>query len=117
MSKSGYFKYDGSINQVPCTLYKSIFEPDSVNSVNYDQKEKIYAGVNSEFNEIWYFYPSKNVSENNRYAVMNYQTGEWFDGTLDRTTWVDGNLFDRALATSTSRSFLRTRSRTRCRWQ
>jgi hypothetical protein len=102
MSDSGFFKYDGSISGLPCSLFKSVFEPDSSFSVNYNQKEKTYAGVNSEFNEVWWFYPSLNSNENDRYIVYNYDSGTWYDGTLDRTTWVDSNNFPRPLATSTS---------------
>lgn len=102
MGKSSYFKYDGAVQTLPCTLHKAIFEPDSDLSINYDQKEKTYAGVNSEFNEIWWFYPTKNSNENNRYVVYNYAEGTWFDGYLDRTTWIDSSHFTRPLATSTS---------------
>lgn len=102
MGRSSLFKYDGTVQNVATTLDKSIFEPNSDYSINMDQKEKVFAGVNSEFNEIWYLYPSVSSNENNRYFVYNYMTGEVFDGSIDRTTWVDSNLFDRPLATSTS---------------
>lgn len=102
MGKNSLYKYDGTVQTVGTTLDKTIFDPNNVLSINYDQKEKVYAGVNSEFNEIWFFYPSTESSENNRYFAYNYLDGTVFDGTLDRTTWVDGALFDRPLATSTS---------------
>lgn len=102
MGKSSYFRYDGAVQTLPCTLHKAVFEPDSPYSVNYDQKEKVYAGINSEFNEIWYFYPTVSSSENNRYIVNNYVDNTWFDGWIDRTTWVDSAAFSRPLATSTS---------------
>lgn len=102
MGRKAFFKYDGSVNRLPSTLEKSIFDPDSIYSINYNQKEKIYAGVNSEFDEIWWFYPTINSTENNRYIVYNYLFGTWYDGNLDRTTWLDSTLFDNPLATSTS---------------
>lgn len=102
MGKSSFYKYAGVVTKIPSTLDKALFEPDSDYSINYDQRDKIYAGVNSEFNEIWWFYPSLNSTENDRYVVYNYLEDFWFDGTLDRTTWVDSNLMDRPLATSTS---------------
>lgn len=102
MGRNSLFKYDGTVQNIATTLDKSIFEPDSLYSINQDQKEKTYAGINSEFNEIWYLYPTVSSNENNRYFVYNYETGEVFDGSLDRTTWVDSHLFDRPLATSTS---------------
>jgi hypothetical protein len=102
MGKRSFFKYDGSVLNLPCTLHKRIFEPNSGYDINYNQKEKIYVGVNSEFNEIWWFYPTVDSMENNRYIVFNYVEGTWYDGSLDRTTWVDSNLFDYPIATATS---------------
>lgn len=100
--KSSLFKYDGTVQTIRTTLDKSIYDPDSAYSFNMDQKEKIVMGLNSEFNELWLFYPSVSSGENNRYFVYNYNTEEVFDGSLDRTTYVDAYLFDRPLATSTS---------------
>lgn len=102
MGRSAFYTYNGSVSRIPCTMEKALFEPDSSLSINYDQKEKIYAGVNSEFDEVWWFYPSRDSMENDRYIVYNYVYNFWFDGVLDRTTWVDSGLFDRPLATSTS---------------
>jgi len=102
MGKRSFFKYDGTVQNLPCSLHKSIFEPDSEYAINYDQKEKIYVGVNSEFNEIWWFYPTFGSTENNRYITYNYMEGTWNYGALDRTTWVDSNLFDYPIATATS---------------
>lgn len=100
--KNAFFKYDGAVQGLDCSLHKSIFEPDSDLSVNYDQADKIYAGINAEFNEIWWFYPTKNSQENDRYIVHNIKDNIFYDGYLDRTTWVDSSHFDRPLATSTS---------------
>jgi hypothetical protein len=102
MGKRSFFKYDGQVQNMDCTIHKTIFEPESNYSINYDQKEKIYVGVNSEFNEIWWFYPSINSTENDRYVIYNYVEGTWADGAIGRTTWADSNLFDYPIATGTS---------------
>lgn len=102
MGKRSFFKYDGQVTNLSSTLHKSIFEPGSSYSINYDQKEKIYVGVNSEFNEIWWFYPTVNSTENDRYIIYNYIENTWTDGAIGRTTWADSNLFDYPLATGTS---------------
>lgn len=99
-----FHKYDGSVQTLQCSLHKALFEPDSELSLNYAQADKIYAGINAEFNEIWWFYPSRDVSENNRYVIYNVKDNVWYDGYLDRTTWVDSSHFDRPLATATSAS-------------
>jgi hypothetical protein len=56
---------------------------------NFAQAEKCVAGVNSSFSEVWWFYPSANNDNNDRYVVYNYQQNLWFYGNITRTAWVD----------------------------
>jgi hypothetical protein len=102
MGKRSFFRYDGSVQNLSCTVHKAVFEPGSDYAINYDQKEKIYCGTNSEFNEIWWFYPTVDSNENNRYVIYNYVDGTWADGNLSRSTWVDSNLLDYPIATAVS---------------
>lgn len=102
LSRTGFYKYDGTVTNIPCTLEQDIFREEATHSINMDQKEKVFAGVNTLFDEIWWFYPAGSSNENNRYVVYNYIDGTWFDGSLDRTTWVDSTIFDNPFATSTS---------------
>jgi hypothetical protein len=44
-------------------------------------------------------YPAGDSDENNRYVVYNYLEDVWYDGTIDRTTWNDSDIFDRPYAT------------------
>ena len=40
-----------------------------IEDFDFDQREKVVAGINSEFNEVWWFYPSNTGSgENDRYV-------------------------------------------------
>ena len=57
--------------------------------MNVNQKEKIFAGTNKEFNEIIWFYPSSSSSEVDRYVMFNTQDKIWYYGTLARTAWID----------------------------
>jgi hypothetical protein len=102
MGKRSFFRYDGSVQNLPSSVHKAVFEPGSDYAINYDQKEKIYCGTNSEFNEIWWFYPTVGSNENNRYIIFNYIDGTWSDGNLSRSTWVDSNLLDYPIATAVS---------------
>ena len=56
---------------------------------NIEQSDKVYAGVNSEFAEVFWFYPSADSTDNNRYVIYNYADGIWYFGNLDRTAWLD----------------------------
>ena len=55
-----------------------------------DQVEKIYCGTLTQFNEYWWFYPHKDEGgENTRYLALSAGQGEWFEGKMDRTAWVE----------------------------
>ena len=39
---------------------------------NFEERDKVHAGVNSEFGEILWFYPSKSSTEIDSYVAYNY---------------------------------------------
>ncbi len=55
-------------------------------------------GLNSQFSEIIWFYPSRDSSEVDRYVIYNFSQNCWYDGNLSRTVWEDMGVFDRPLA-------------------
>ena len=67
-----------------------------------EQKEKVFASLNSSFNEIWWFYPTEDSNEIDRYVIYNYIEKAWSYGTLVRTAWLDRGIFDYPLATDNS---------------
>lgn len=84
MGLSEFYSYNGVVQNLPCTVKDYIFE-----DINRSQLEKVYAGVNTSFSEVWWFYPSASSNENDRYVVYNYQQGIWYYGTMVRTAWED----------------------------
>lgn len=103
MGFRSFWRYRGQVTELPSSLDKAIFDDSRGTSLNFDQKEKVFAGVNSEWSEILWLYPSRGGSgEIDRYVIYNYLDDIWYDGTLDRTTWVDVNIFSRPIATGTS---------------
>ena len=58
------------------------------------QEDKIFAGLNSKFNEIWWFYPDATDSSVIRYAALNYSELHWTVGILPVTTWLGRGVFD-----------------------
>jgi hypothetical protein len=89
MGSNGFFQWDGRIAGLPCTVKDFVF-----NDINLNQAEKIVSGSNMSFNEVWWFYPSLNSSENDRYVLYNYNEKVWSVGTLARTAWIDRGLED-----------------------
>jgi len=93
MGKNGFFSYDGSsAKPLPCEALDYVFD-----DINRAQISKVYAVHNSQHGEIWWFYPSADGLENNRYISLDYKEGHWNVGVLDRTAAVDQGTFDRPI--------------------
>lgn len=95
MSKSGFWIYDGYVKPLPSEVSDFIFE-----NINYNQSSKIYAIHNSQFGEIWWFYPSIASNENDSYVTFNYREGHWNVGNLARTAGNDAGVFSLPMAVS-----------------
>lgn len=96
MGEGDFFIYDGIARQLPCDVKDYVFS-----NINSGQFPKICCGVNQNYGEVWWFYPSKNSTENDRYVVYNYQQKIWYFGTLERTAWTHRNTGIYPLATGT----------------
>ena len=88
MGVDNFYMYDGAVRTLPCPVLQHVF--DDFNQV---QREKVFAGQNIKFNEIWWFYPSEGSTDIDKYVIYNYIDNNWSIGTLDRTAWVDSNIF------------------------
>jgi len=95
MGQGDFFVYDGVVSQLPCTVKDYVFS-----NINQDQLAKVVCGINQNFNEVWWFYPSASSSENDRYVIYNYQQKLWYFGTMARTAWTHRNTGIYPLATS-----------------
>lgn len=95
MGNDKFFAYDGRVNTLPCTLKQYVFE-----DMNKTQGEAFRSGVNSEFNEVIWFYVSAAATTIDRYVIYNYEENIWYYGNLNRTTWVDSGTIPFPLATS-----------------
>ena len=82
-----------------CTVKRYIF--DRINKTN---KDKIYAGINSEFKEIVWLYPSTGQDECDSYVVFNPVENYWVYGTGFWTTYSDKNVYNNTITTGTSSS-------------
>ena len=95
MSKKGFYFYNGSVQKLPCSVQDYVFS-----DLDDTQAFKCFAGLNEEFSEIWFFYPSvtDNETEISRYAIYNYEEGSWSIGTLERYSWLAAGVLDKPLA-------------------
>ena len=93
MGLNKFYSYAGAVEELPCTVKNYVF-----NNLNHDQSDKIYAAVNSEFNEITWFYPSASSMENDSYVTYNYSEKTWTYGKMARTAWLDRGVLDNPVA-------------------
>lgn len=93
LSESGFWVYNGSIQPLKCEALLDVTE-----RLNRDQQVKVYGGHNSEFGEAWFFYPSSDSIENDKYIAWDYLQNHWVVGNLARTAWVDQGALSEPLA-------------------
>lgn len=84
MGDSEFYVYSGKTDVLLCPLKEYVFD-----DFNFDERDKVYAGLNSEYNEVTWFYPSASSNENDRYVTFNYKEQVWTYGMLSRTAWLD----------------------------
>ncbi len=98
MGQNAFFVFDGTVKKLPCTVDDFVFE-----NIDLTQTDQIFAGVNTEFAEIIWFYVTNpnNIADPqiNKCVIYNYLEQSWAVGTLNRTTWVDRGVFQNPLAT------------------
>lgn len=89
MGLRGFFVYSGGrVQSIPCDVADYVFS-----DINKDQRSKVSCVVNSAWNEIWWFYPSADSLECNRYVAYDFVEGIWITGEMDRTAGVDRGVF------------------------
>ena len=93
MGLEDFYVYDGRVQKLPCAVKSYIF-----NDINLYQKEKIFAALNSSFNEIWWFYPSEDSSTIDRYVIYNHLEQAWSYGTMALSAWLDRGITDNPIA-------------------
>ena len=100
MGRDNFYVYNGATSQLPCNVKEKVFF-----DFNTDEEDKVFAGVNSNFNEIWWFYPSASATENDSYVIYNYGEQLWYYGTLSRTAWLDRGIKEFPIATGSNYLF------------
>ena len=89
MGQRSFFVYSGgAVTDLPCEVSDYVFS-----DMNNDQRSKVHAVVNSQFGEIWWFYPSGSSTECDRYVAFDYSEKVWMTGNIDRTAGVDRGVF------------------------
>lgn len=88
MGQNGFHVFDGYVKPLQCEVFDYVF-----NNINTSQISKVYAVNNSQYNEVWWFYPSAASNENDSYVAWDYVENHWTIGTLGRTAGTDRSVF------------------------
>lgn len=96
MSDNNFYAFDGRVRDLDCPVRRYLFD-----SFNMTNKDKVFAGVNSEFREIIWLYPSANSQEPDSYIIYNTQENHWVFGTSFYSTFADRQVFENTIATGT----------------
>jgi hypothetical protein len=94
MSKDAFFVFDGTVKKIPCTVQDYVFE-----DLNIAQATAVNVGINTQFNEVTWYYPSLSSNYVNRFVTYNYMENVWSVGSMARTAWTDIGTFEKPLAT------------------
>lgn len=92
MSQSGFWMYDGVVKPLQSDVSDFVFR-----NMNSSQASKIYAVHNSQYGEVWWFYPSAASNEIDSYVFYNYREGHWNIGRLARSCGTGPGSFDKPL--------------------
>jgi hypothetical protein len=105
MSKNAFYFYNGSVQKLPCSVQDYVFS-----DLDRAQAYKCHVSTNTEFSEVWFFYPSleDGTGEISRYVIYNYEENLWSIGTLIRYAWLDAGIENKPVASGkdSSKSYL-----------
>jgi len=100
MGVDTFYVYSGGQTiQLPCTVKDKVFL-----DFNFEERDKVHVGLNSEFSEILWFYPSSAGTQIDKYVAYNYLEKVWYYGTLGRDAWLDRGI--RNLPQATGNQYL-----------
>tara|TARA_R110002073_G_scaffold125998_1_gene270770 strand:+ start:3352 stop:5220 length:1869 start_codon:yes stop_codon:yes gene_type:complete len=88
MGNDSFFQFDGAVKKIPCSVQDYVFD-----DINNNALGDVFCAVNSDFNEVIWFYPSKNSTQIDRHVTYNYEENLWYIGTLSRSSWADRGVY------------------------
>ena len=89
MSQTAFYMFDGAIKKLPCTVQDFVFD-----DIDGTAQGQVAAAVNTDFNEVTWFYPTNNSNFLNKSVTYNYLENVWYtnDG-FARTGWIDRGVY------------------------
>jgi len=93
MGTESFYVFDGTVKKLACTVQDYVF-----NDINLVQGTKTHVGVNSQFNEVTWWYCSVTSDYIDRFVTYNYLENVWSIGSMPRSAWQDIGTYEKPLA-------------------
>lgn len=99
MGVGNFFMYAGAgVQPMPCSVWDAVFQ-----DLHPDHQHKTVAASNSDFTEIWWFYPSlAGGGMLDKFAKFNTIESTWDNGSMDRCAWLDRSVLGHPLGASSA---------------
>jgi len=81
MSNGKFMIYDGTVRELPCTVKDYVFS-----NFNLNQRQKVVAGHNLQFSEVWWFYPSAE-STHRKHCTLSLNLPVWILPRATGSSW------------------------------
>jgi len=96
MGYDNFYRYGGNVEILDCTVRRFIFD-----RLNLKYKDKVFAGINSEFQEIIWLYTSNSSSATDcdSYVIFSPENNYWTYGDMFFTTFADKTVFGNTITT------------------
>jgi hypothetical protein len=94
MGTDAFYVFDGTVKKLACTVQDYVFK-----DMNQVQGTKNFVGLNSQFNEVTWWYSSYTSDFIDRSVTYNYLENVWSIGTMARTAWVNTGTYAKPIGT------------------
>ena len=94
MTNEGFCAYAGTVRPLPCAVLREVFD-----ALDLTQISKVCAGVNSQFNEVLWCFPTTS-GECDMIVAVDVTSGDWRLDKIPRSTWLDAPQLHYPLAAS-----------------
>ena len=101
MGDDAFYMYDGVVKKMACSVQDYVYD-----DLSYTNKNDIACGVNPEFNEILWYYPSASATQIDRVVVYNYLENTWYTSTLGRTSYLANYTFENPISSEYNASLV-----------
>lgn len=84
-----FMQYNGRVQELPNVFNSNWF----FDSLNYAQRQKVFAHKVPRFGEIWWFFPKDDATECTHAVIFNVRENYWYDVALGRSAAAFSQVF------------------------